>query len=165
MTVVASAETFGNLVRRRRRELGMSQVELATSTKTGERFIVELEQGKATCQLGKALQVAHALGIRLTDQADQARSAEAELLKRCVAAARGPAAPADQREANIFLVAASLLVASHPSESAALRSAGESYFKTRPAERLAVEDVIGRGWVPGLPRLRDSLTSLLNRKG
>jgi hypothetical protein len=32
---------------------------------TGLRFIIELEKGKPTCQLGKALGILQALGLRL----------------------------------------------------------------------------------------------------
>lgn len=44
-----------------RRALGMTQRDLALVINTGERFVVDLEAGKATSQLGKAL----AVGIRL----------------------------------------------------------------------------------------------------
>lgn len=58
---------FGSLVRRRRREGRLTQRELALVAGVGERFVVELETGKPTCQLGKALAVAAALGIELVD--------------------------------------------------------------------------------------------------
>jgi len=45
----------------------MTQRDLALAVNVGERFIVELENGKPTCQLGKALAVAKCVGIRLTD--------------------------------------------------------------------------------------------------
>lgn len=32
---------------------------------TGLRFIVDLEKGKSSCQIGKALQVLHALGLAI----------------------------------------------------------------------------------------------------
>jgi len=32
---------------------------------TGLRFIIDLEKGKATCQIGKVLQVFQALGLKL----------------------------------------------------------------------------------------------------
>src|SRR5688500_18921909 len=46
-----------------------SQRDLALAVNVGERFIVDLESGKPTCQLGKALAVARGVGIRLTDTA------------------------------------------------------------------------------------------------
>lgn len=41
----------------------LTQPELALTSGTGLRFIVDLENGKPTCQIGKALQVLNALGI------------------------------------------------------------------------------------------------------
>ena len=38
---------------------------MALTAGTGLRFIVDLENGKATCQIGKALQVLQVLGIQL----------------------------------------------------------------------------------------------------
>ena len=67
MTVIATAEDFGRRVAEARRALNLTQRDLALAIGTGERFIVELERGKPTAQLGKALAAAKAVGIRLTD--------------------------------------------------------------------------------------------------
>ena len=56
---------MGKLVRDTRKALGVSQHDLALTSGTGQRFISELENGKATCQLGKALVVLQTLGIKL----------------------------------------------------------------------------------------------------
>lgn len=48
-----SARDFGDAVREKRKVLGWTQAELATRSGTGERFIVELESGKRSCQLEK----------------------------------------------------------------------------------------------------------------
>ena len=61
------AEHFGLLVRERRDVLKMSQDDLALATGVGRRFIVELEAGKPSCQLGRALVVAAAVGLRPFD--------------------------------------------------------------------------------------------------
>lgn len=61
------AGRFGALVRERREALGMRQDEVALATGVGRRFIIDLEAGKPTCQLGKALIVAEAVGLRLFD--------------------------------------------------------------------------------------------------
>ncbi len=66
--MVVDALEFGQLVRQRRRKLRMTQRDLALVVNSGERFIVELEAGKPTCQLGKALATAKALGIELVPQ-------------------------------------------------------------------------------------------------
>ena len=61
------AARFGALVRERREALKMTQDDLALTTGVGRRFIVELEAGKPSCQLGKALIVAIAVGLRPFD--------------------------------------------------------------------------------------------------
>ena len=58
-----SPAEVGQIVRAVRKGLGATQRELAMTSGTGMRFIVELEQGKATCQLGKVLTVLNTLGI------------------------------------------------------------------------------------------------------
>jgi HTH-type transcriptional regulator / antitoxin HipB len=64
------AKAFGQLVRGRRKAIGMTQQELALTIGSGVRFIVDLETGKETCQLGKALAAARAVGIDLADAAE-----------------------------------------------------------------------------------------------
>jgi DNA-binding XRE family transcriptional regulator len=58
------AQRFGALVRERREALRMRQDDLALATNVGRRFIIELEAGKPNCQLGKALVVAAAVGLK-----------------------------------------------------------------------------------------------------
>lgn len=58
-------EQIGRLVKETRKRLGVTQKDLALTSGTGLRFIIELEKGKPTCQIGKALTVLHTLGIRL----------------------------------------------------------------------------------------------------
>ena len=62
---IKNTEQLGKAVRQKRKQLGVTQRELAMTCGTGERFIVDLEQGKQTCQVGKVLQVVQALGINL----------------------------------------------------------------------------------------------------
>jgi len=61
-----TAQDFGAAIARARKALGLTQRELALAINSGERFIVDLEAGKPTAQLGKALAAAHAVGLRLT---------------------------------------------------------------------------------------------------
>ena len=68
---ISSAKQFGQMIRARRKKLKMTQKELALAINVGERFIVELEQGKETCQLEKALRAARAAGLRLIDGRDR----------------------------------------------------------------------------------------------
>ena len=55
---------IGATVRKARKAQGLRQDELAGAAGVGLRFIVELEAGKPTAQLGKALRVLEALGCR-----------------------------------------------------------------------------------------------------
>lgn len=59
-------EKLGHIVKRTRKEQGLTQEQLAATTGVGVRFIRELEQGKASCQIGKALTVVTMLGIHVT---------------------------------------------------------------------------------------------------
>lgn len=70
MTVIATAQEFGRQLAQARRALGLTQRDLALAIGTGERFIVELESGKPTAQLGKALAAAKAVGMRLENTAE-----------------------------------------------------------------------------------------------
>jgi y4mF family transcriptional regulator len=60
-----TAQQIGELVKKTRKSMGVTQKRLALTSGTGLRFIIELEQGKPTCQLGKALTVLHTLGIKM----------------------------------------------------------------------------------------------------
>lgn len=59
------ASTFGSIVRAERKAQGLRQEELAAASGVGVRFIVDLEAGKPTLQLGKAMQVMATLGCKL----------------------------------------------------------------------------------------------------
>ena len=56
---------FGTLIRETRKKSKLTQAQLAAASGIGERFVRELEKGKATCQLEKALLVLQMLGIKL----------------------------------------------------------------------------------------------------
>jgi len=51
------------MIRSRRKALKMRQDQLALATGVGRRFLIELEAGKPSCQLGRSLLVAGALGL------------------------------------------------------------------------------------------------------
>ncbi|HVB88593.1 MAG TPA: helix-turn-helix transcriptional regulator [Beijerinckiaceae bacterium] len=53
---------IGDIVRKTRKAACLRQDELAGAAGVGLRFIVDLEAGKPTAQMGKALQVLSALG-------------------------------------------------------------------------------------------------------
>ena len=60
-----NTEQLGTAIRMRRKQLKITQKELAMTCGTGLRFIVDLEKGKPTCQVGKTLQVLQALGLAI----------------------------------------------------------------------------------------------------
>jgi len=57
---------IGRLIRETRKRLGVTQKALALTSGTGLRFVIDLEKGKETCEIGKALTVVQTLGIRIT---------------------------------------------------------------------------------------------------
>jgi len=62
---IASAKDFGKAVRTMRKVSGTTQDDLALATETNRGFIIDLERGKPTCQLGKALVALQCLGASL----------------------------------------------------------------------------------------------------
>ena len=92
-----------------------------------------------------------------------ARDAESALLTRCAVVAREAEQSAqDQREANVFRLAAMVVRSRFPGESLCLMQASERYFASHPNDRLAPEDVVRNGWILSLPRLRDMLSHRLD---
>lgn len=65
MTYLTDVRTLGASVREARRAQRLTQPDLATIANVGIRFIVDLENGKETCQIGLVLRVMRALGMRL----------------------------------------------------------------------------------------------------
>jgi y4mF family transcriptional regulator len=57
---------LGQIVRHERKAQGLRQAELAAAAGVGIRFIVDLEAGKPTLQLEKALHVLATLGCDVT---------------------------------------------------------------------------------------------------
>ena len=62
-----AAVAFGSVIRNRRKAMKLRQDELALATGVGRRFLIELEAGKSSCQLGRSLLVAEALRMKLAD--------------------------------------------------------------------------------------------------
>lgn len=60
-----TADALGAAIRTARKAQGLRQDQLAGAAGVGVRFIVDLEAGKPTTHLGKALAVAAALGLRI----------------------------------------------------------------------------------------------------
>lgn len=60
-----TSKAIGTLIRQERKEQGLRQDQLAAAAGVGIRFVVDLERGKPTVQLGKVLAVLDALGCRV----------------------------------------------------------------------------------------------------
>ena len=54
------------MVRDTRKRLRVTQKDLALTAGTGLRFVIDLEKGKETCELGKSLRILQTLGITVT---------------------------------------------------------------------------------------------------
>lgn len=61
-----SPKDIGEAVKSARKSMSVTQKDLALTSGTGLRFIVDLEKGKPTCELGKVLTVLQTLGITIT---------------------------------------------------------------------------------------------------
>jgi len=59
---IRSSQQLGNALRVARKQLGLTQPQLALAAGVGVRFIVELEAGKPTLRLEHVLRVIDALG-------------------------------------------------------------------------------------------------------
>jgi y4mF family transcriptional regulator len=65
MKNVMDIKGLGAEIRRLRKEAGLRQDELAGVSGVGVRFLVELEHGKDTAQIGKVFKVLRALGCEV----------------------------------------------------------------------------------------------------
>ena len=63
---VESASDFGQAVRTARKEAGLSQVQLAKRCGCSQRFVSEIERGKETAELGRALKLLEVLNVPLS---------------------------------------------------------------------------------------------------
>lgn len=66
-------QRLGSLVRIRREAMGLRLEDLAAAAGVGIRFVHDLERGKPTCQIGRALLVAAMVGLHPVEllEADQ----------------------------------------------------------------------------------------------
>lgn len=65
MTKIYDTAELGALIKSKRAKLEITQSQLADVSGSGTRFISELENGKQTIQIGKAIETLHMLGLDL----------------------------------------------------------------------------------------------------
>ncbi len=65
MNKISDVKNLGQLVRTRRKALGLSQGDLAGVCSVGIRLLSELENGKTTVEFGKVLEVLKGLGLEM----------------------------------------------------------------------------------------------------
>ena len=63
--MIQTPQDIGATIRKTRKAIGITQKDLALTSGTGLRFIVDLEKGKPTCQIAKVLSVLQTLGIKV----------------------------------------------------------------------------------------------------
>jgi len=66
MGKIMDSKKLGLAIKRQRKSLGLKQSDVALSCGVGVRFISDLENGKPSCQIGKALFVIESLGLNIT---------------------------------------------------------------------------------------------------
>ena len=62
---IFDTKELGKVLRQKRKEAGLTQHDLAQHAGVGVRFISELENGKDTAEIGKALHVFNILGFNM----------------------------------------------------------------------------------------------------
>ena len=72
---IRSSVDLGAVIREQRKRLALKQLDLAGLGNTGNRFIVDLENGKPTVQLQKALDLMELLGLEVVVRTKASRSA------------------------------------------------------------------------------------------
>ncbi len=60
-----TTQAIGQIIRDSRKRIGVTQKDLALTAGTGLRFVIDLEKGKETCQIGKVLTVLQTLGVQI----------------------------------------------------------------------------------------------------
>ena len=66
--MVTDVKAFGEIIRKRRKELGYTQAYLSEFSGFSVSFISDLENGKSTTEIGKALYLANLLGLDCIDE-------------------------------------------------------------------------------------------------
>ncbi len=64
-TKINNPKELGRYILKERKNLKLTQKEIAEFADVGRKFVLELEKGKATAQLGKVFELLNSLGLEL----------------------------------------------------------------------------------------------------
>ena len=64
-TKINNPKELGQQLLKERKSLKLTQKEISEFSDVGRKFIIELEKGKATAQLGKVFELLNSLGLEL----------------------------------------------------------------------------------------------------
>jgi HTH-type transcriptional regulator / antitoxin HipB len=64
-TKINNPKELGQHLLKERKRLKLTQKEISEFSEVGRKFIIELEKGKATAQLGKVFELLNSLGLEL----------------------------------------------------------------------------------------------------
>lgn len=67
---VKNVKELAQIIRQTRKEQKLTQAQLAAASGVGVRFIVDLENGKETCQIAKTIRIVKMLGLNIKISAD-----------------------------------------------------------------------------------------------
>jgi len=65
LTKINNPKELGQYLLKERKSLKLTQREISEFADVGRKFIIELEKGKATAQLGKVFELLNSLGLEL----------------------------------------------------------------------------------------------------
>lgn len=104
-THIEMPEELGQLAFEERKAQGLSQTALAQRSGTSQRFVSEFERGKQSVDLGKALRILHALGLKVAVGNVRTPQQSRELVQEGVARVRDSltAEPAPKRKLADYL--------------------------------------------------------------
>lgn len=89
------------------------------------------------------------------------RQTESDVVKRCIEVGTGGSSAANRHDADIYRVAAQLLMTRYPIEAARLKQAAEHYFDASGHQPRSFSRVVEEGLVCNLARLRNLLEHAL----
>jgi y4mF family transcriptional regulator len=64
-TKINNPKELGEYILRERKKLKLTQKEISDFTDVGRKFVLDLEKGKTTAQIGKIFEVLNGLGLEL----------------------------------------------------------------------------------------------------